>query len=83
MKKSPRRQPSFEKKLQQLEHIVSEIEAEGVTLETLLKKYQEGQALLIACQEELDRAEMAIQTFKEASTSGGDKERISEVPKCP
>ncbi|MDR0445080.1 MAG: exodeoxyribonuclease VII small subunit [Puniceicoccales bacterium] len=88
MKKGSRRQLSFEQKLQQLEHVVAEMETEGVTLEALLEKYREGHALLAACQEELDRAEMIIRTFEGTSLSDGseestgDEEGTSEVSEC-
>ncbi|MDR0728192.1 MAG: exodeoxyribonuclease VII small subunit, partial [Puniceicoccales bacterium] len=55
--------PSFEQKLQHLEQVVGEMEAGELTLEMLLKKYHEGQALLTACQAELDRAELLVRPY--------------------
>ncbi|MDR2420068.1 MAG: exodeoxyribonuclease VII small subunit [Puniceicoccales bacterium] len=72
---------SFEQKLQQLEHIVSDLEAGDISLETLLKKYQEGQTLLGACREELDRAEMIVKTYGETSGAINDS-TSSEIAPC-
>jgi exodeoxyribonuclease VII small subunit len=71
---------SFEQKLQQLEHVVSEMEAGDISLEALLKKYQEGQILLSACQEELDRAEMIVKTYGEPSDAISDTTNSEAAP---
>jgi exodeoxyribonuclease VII small subunit len=60
---------SYEQNLQRLEQVVGEMEAGELTLEMLLKKYREGQALLITCQAELDRAELLIRHYSESAPS--------------
>jgi exodeoxyribonuclease VII small subunit len=72
---------SFEQKLQQLEHVISDMEAGDISLEALLKKYQEGQTLLDACREELDRAEMIVKTYGETPDTISDP-ADSEVVSC-
>jgi exodeoxyribonuclease VII small subunit len=71
---------SFEQKLQQLEHVVSDMEAGDISLETLLKKYQEGQMLLGACREELDRAEIIVKTYGETSDAVSDSANSEAAP---
>ena len=72
---------SFEQKLQQLEQVVSDMEAGDISLEVLLKKYQEGQTLLGACREELDRAEMIVKTYGETSAAVSDSTN-AEASSC-
>ncbi|MFC1480453.1 exodeoxyribonuclease VII small subunit [Candidatus Omnitrophota bacterium] len=54
---------SFEKSLEKLETIVSELEAGELALDTSLKKYEEGIKLARACQKKLDKAKEKIEVL--------------------
>ena len=54
---------SFEKALERLEQIVSQIEGGQVPLEESIEKYAEGMALLKTCRTILDSAEKKIQVL--------------------
>lgn len=51
----------FEKALQKLEKIVSDLESGDVSLEEALKKYEEGVRLSRECQSKLSQAEKKIE----------------------
>ena len=51
---------SFEKALEKLENIVGELEKGDIPLDATLKKYEEGVALVRACQKKLDSARQKI-----------------------
>jgi len=51
---------SFEKTLERLEKIVDELEDGDLSLDSSLKKYEEGVKLSQACQEKLDKAKERI-----------------------
>lgn len=51
----------FEKALQKLEKIVSDLESGDITLEEALKKYEEGVRLSRECQGKLSQAEKKIE----------------------
>ena len=51
----------FEKAMEKLEKIVSELEAGEIALEDALKKYEEGVKLSRICQEKLNQAEKKIE----------------------
>jgi exodeoxyribonuclease VII small subunit len=51
----------FEKALEKLEKIVEDLEAGDLSLETSLKKYEEGIKLARACQQKLDKAKEKIE----------------------
>lgn len=63
---------SFEKALEKLEKIVSELEDGDMALDSSLKKYEEGVKLARMCQEKLDKARKKIETLvkKENGTFG-------------
>lgn len=60
----------FEKALGELEKIVRQMEEEELSLESSIKKYEEGIRLARFCQEKLDAAEKKIEILK---TSAGDE----------
>ncbi|MBI3313526.1 MAG: exodeoxyribonuclease VII small subunit [Candidatus Omnitrophica bacterium] len=53
----------FEKAMERLEKIVSELESGEITLEDALKKYEEGVKLSRLCQEKLTQAEKKIEVL--------------------
>ena len=53
----------FEKALERLEKIVSELEEGNIPLEDALKKYEEGVRLSRVCSEKLSQAEKKIQVL--------------------
>lgn len=52
---------SFEMAVERLEVIVEEMESEGLPLEQLLVRYEEGTRLVAVCQEKLESAEKRIE----------------------
>ena len=64
----------FEKALGELEKIVRQMEEEELSLESSIKKYEEGTRLAGFCQEKLDSAEKKIEILKK--TEGGGPPRL-------
>ena len=58
---------SFEKALEKLEKIVSELEAGNITLEDALSRYEEGIKLSRVCQEKLTQAEKKIEVLSKTA----------------
>lgn len=54
---------TFEKAMEKLEKIVSELEEGEVSLDSSLKKYEEGVKLVRICQSNLDKAKKKIETL--------------------
>jgi exodeoxyribonuclease VII small subunit len=54
---------TFEKALEKLEEIVSELEAGNLSLDSSMKKYEEGIKMARLCQEKLDKAKSRIETL--------------------
>ena len=52
---------AFEKQLQQLQAIVEALEGGELSLEQSLAKYEQGAALVAACQKELDSAQARME----------------------
>ena len=59
-----RNSPPFEEALKKLEGIVESMESDGLPLETLLSRYEEGTKLVKICQEKLAEAELKIQQLE-------------------
>ncbi|MFP4307089.1 MAG: exodeoxyribonuclease VII small subunit [Desulfococcaceae bacterium] len=57
--------PTFEKAMQQLEEIVTELETGDLPLEKAMKKFEEGIALSRYCTEKLDETERRITLLME------------------
>lgn len=60
----------FEEALKRLEEIVGAMESDGLPLETMLARYEEGMKLAVVCQARLAAAEVRIQQLEQSS--GGD-----------
>lgn len=56
----------FEKAMERLEKIVSELETGEIALEDALKKYEEGVKLSRICQDKLNQAEKKIEVLTRA-----------------
>jgi exodeoxyribonuclease VII small subunit len=59
---------SFEKNLERLEKIVSQLEAIDLPLEKALQLYEEGMQLSAACQKQLDEAEGRVEILKKRAS---------------
>ncbi|MFM8980752.1 MAG: exodeoxyribonuclease VII small subunit [Planctomycetia bacterium] len=70
-------EPSFEQRLEALEAIVQDLEAEGLSLEQSLARYQQGVAHVNACRALLDAAEKRLVEL--ADTPAGPRERRLKV----
>lgn len=79
----PTREPAlnFEKSLKQLESIVKKLEQEEVPLETSIKLFEEGQALVRACERQLRAAENRIRQLTE--TPAGEVAETAFEPEEP
>ncbi len=53
--------PSFEKSMERLETIVSDMEGGTLSLEAMIKQFEEGQALIRFCSGKLDEVERKIE----------------------
>lgn len=53
-------QKTFEKSMEQLERIVSELETGELPLETAIKKFEEGMKLSAFCSKKLDETEKKV-----------------------
>ncbi len=67
--------PNYEKSIKQLESIVRRLEQEEVPLEVSIKLFEEGQALVRACDQQLKAAENRIRQLIE--TPAGE---LTEAP---
>lgn len=56
---------SFEEAMQELEHIVNQMESGEQTLQETLSLYQQGQALVQYCLQLLDQAELTVRTLND------------------
>ncbi|DAC37428.1 MAG TPA: exodeoxyribonuclease VII small subunit [Candidatus Poseidoniales archaeon] len=56
--------PSYSESLQRLEAIVAELERGGTDLEATVQMFEEGTALLKACQSHLDEAEGQLKRLR-------------------
>lgn len=59
--KAERSGPTFEEAIQRLEKVVADMESAGLPLEQVLKKYEEGTALVRFCSQKLEEAEKKIE----------------------
>ncbi len=69
---------SFEKALEKLEKIVEELETGDLSLDTSLKKYEEGIKLAGACQKQLDKAREKIELLIKKDSGRFVKEPFEE-----
>jgi exodeoxyribonuclease VII small subunit len=69
---------SFEKALEKLEKIVEELETGDLSLDTSLKKYEEGIKLAGACQKKLDKAKEKIELLMKKDSGRFVKESFEE-----
>ncbi len=87
-----KKEKSFEAALKRLEEIVSEMEAGELSLDAMLKKFQEGMRLAQFCSRKLEEAEKKIEVLvkkedgnfetrpfssEEASLTGEEEEDLS------
>ena len=60
-KKSEKQEQSFEKALERLETIVSEMESGKLSLEKMMASFEEGTALVKVCSKKLNEVERKIE----------------------
>lgn len=70
-KKKPE-DPTFEARLEALETVVRDLEAEELSLEASIERYREGVAHLKACRALLDQAEKRLLELGEADPDEDD-----------
>lgn len=73
-----KKEPTFEEALEQLEHIVSEIEVGELSLADLMAKYSEGIKLSDFCMKSLKRAEETMDLLV-TDTADGVKESKLQI----
>ncbi len=59
---------SFEEALQELEQMVTRLEASDLTLEEMLKLFERSQELLSLCERALDEAELRLERLQPATS---------------
>lgn len=64
VKSSPSEKLSFEKALEKLESIVSDMESGEIPLEKMIERFEEGNKLLAVCGQRLRNAEQKIELLK-------------------
>ncbi len=60
----------LEENFAKIESLLGELGKEDISLEASFKAYQEGMALLAACDSEIDRIEKAVLTLQEDGSLG-------------
>ncbi len=72
---------NFEKSLERLENIVSEMESGSLSLEEMIKHFEEGQLLAKFCSQKLDevqkKVEMLVKRGEEVCAEPFDQEDIN------
>ncbi len=58
-----KKQPSFERALERLNTIITELEAEGISLDRSLELFAEGRRLAERCHDLLSEAEQKVKTL--------------------
>ena len=66
---------TFETALEELERIVSQLEAGDMTLDETIRLFERGQALSARCETTLNEAELRLEALQ--PTTGGSYDRIS------
>lgn len=72
---------TFEKSLEKLEHIVAELENGDMTLDSSLKKYEDGIKLARDCQSQLDEAKKTIEVLVKSKTGKLEKKKYQKEDK--
>jgi exodeoxyribonuclease VII small subunit len=70
---------SFEKAMEKLEQIVDTLESDNPSLETALKKFEEGIKLSKLCSARLDEMEQRITVLMENATGGIEEKPMNAV----
>ncbi len=61
--------PSFEKQMERLQAVVAELEKGDLPLEKSVALYKEGQALVAACKNQLEKARHTVKLHSESGLS--------------
>lgn len=59
---------TFERQLERIEEIVTDLETGTLSLDEMLARYESGMRLIAACQERLASAELKVTTIAEAAS---------------
>ncbi len=80
-----KKEASFEKDLEQLEHIVAALEAGGLSLDESLKRFEDGIRLARSCEKALGEAEKRIEILTknaqgelQAKAFGDEEDEVDE-----
>ena len=79
----PKKQPTFEEALKQLEAITEQIEQGRIGLEESISKYEEGMKLVQLCRSVLDKAEQKIERLQIATDGEAKISRFDPAPDAP
>lgn len=77
MAKAKKSEPSFEERLEALEAVVQDLEAEELPLEASIERYRQGVEHLQACRALLDDAERRLIELVETSDGEVDERPLS------
>jgi len=66
-------EPTFEERLEALEHVVRDLEGEDLSLEDSIERYREGVAHLKACRALLDDAEQRLVELVQEGDAGAER----------
>ena len=72
---------TFEESLEKLENIVEDLENGDMTLDSSLKKYEEGIKLARDCQSQLDEAKKTIEVLVKNKTGKLEKKKYQKEDK--
>ena len=79
--KSSDKQPGFEKSLERLETIVREMESGELSLEKMMKHFEEGMRLVGTCSSKLNEVERKIELLvKKGGTTVTEPFKVREEP---
>ena len=71
--------PDYERSIEELEHIIRQIETSQVGLEAGLKQYERGMQLIGHCQKILDRAETKIEQLNLQAKTPTDAQSFTDA----
>ena len=76
--------PGFEKSMERLERIVTEMESGKLTLEDMIVRFEEGQGLIRLCGDKLNevekRIEILVKKGENLATQPFDAEKVVDTP---
>jgi exodeoxyribonuclease VII small subunit len=80
---APAQAPAFEQALERLETIVGEMEGGALSLEDMMARFEEGQALVKVCSEKLNQVERRIEILMKEGDKVVAKPFAEMAPETP